>query len=173
MNEQSTPGAGSEQNGSGQSQDHAGVKFPPPLYPLLGRAIGYGIGRVEPPTLSQFGPDIDWTMIGWVLTAIGAALLVPSNVMFFLHKTNILPMKPTSTLMQGGIYRITRNPIYLSFVVLQAGIGVWMNNVWVVALAAVTWACIHRFVIPREEAYLTRAFGDEYTAYTKKVRRWI
>jgi protein-S-isoprenylcysteine O-methyltransferase Ste14 len=73
----------------------------------------------------------------------------------------------------GGPYRLSRNPIYLSMILLQVGVGIWTASLWFFILAAVCVALLTWGVILREERYLTRKFGDEYLSYKSRVRRWI
>ena len=90
-----------------------------------------------------------------------------------VRKTNIQPHKPASNLLQGGLYRFSRNPIYLAGLLLQLGIALLMNNLWVVLLVPVSKVVFDRFIIAREEAYLERAFGEVYQDYKRGVRRWL
>jgi protein-S-isoprenylcysteine O-methyltransferase Ste14 len=68
---------------------------------------------------------------------------------------------------------MTRNPMYVCLALLTAGAGLWLNTWWVFLLLLGSLACIDRFVIPREEAYLRRRFGADYDAFTAHVRRWL
>jgi protein-S-isoprenylcysteine O-methyltransferase Ste14 len=72
-----------------------------------------------------------------------------------------------------GPYRVTRNPIYLAFTLLYAGITVLVNALWAALLLPFVLAIMRRGVIDREERYLERRFGDDYLRYKARVRRWI
>ncbi len=69
--------------------------------------------------------------------------------------------------------RVSRNPIYVSGLLLQLGIALLMNNVWIVLLVPVSKFLLDRYVIAREEAYLERAYGEVYVDYTRAVPRWL
>ncbi|HEV8615619.1 MAG TPA: isoprenylcysteine carboxylmethyltransferase family protein, partial [Methylomirabilota bacterium] len=81
--------------------------------------------------------------------------------------------KPTTVIVRTGPYRFSRNPIYLAFSLLQLGIAIWTNSVWLLATLVGAVALIHYVVIPREEQYLERRFGAQYLSYKVSVRRWL
>ena len=81
--------------------------------------------------------------------------------------------RPTTTIVRAGPYRYTRNPIYLSFSLLQLGIALWVSSLWlfVTLIPAVTLMSL--VVIPREEHYLESRFASDYLPYKASVRRWL
>jgi protein-S-isoprenylcysteine O-methyltransferase Ste14 len=81
--------------------------------------------------------------------------------------------KPTDAIVAGGPFRFSRNPIYLSMILLQIGVGVWTKSLWFFVLAAISVALLTWGVIMREERYLEQKFGDKYLSYKSRVRRWI
>ena len=110
---------------------------------------------------------------GWATIGVGVIILVTAWVQFFRAKTNVLHNKPASGVIQSGLYRFSRNPIYVSALLLQLGIALLMNNLWIVLLVPVSKNVFDRYVIAREEAYLERAFGEVYVDYRRSVRRWL
>ena len=72
-----------------------------------------------------------------------------------------------------GPYRFSRNPIYLSFTLLQLGLGLWANSAWLVGALIPTLVLMSYGVIAREERYMAQKFGGEYLRFTAAVRRWI
>jgi protein-S-isoprenylcysteine O-methyltransferase Ste14 len=87
--------------------------------------------------------------------------------------TNVLPSKPALTIVRSGPFRFTRNPVYLSFCLLQVALGFFLNN-WITLLFVVPLALMfHYGVVLREERYLTAKFGEPYLQYKREVRRWI
>jgi protein-S-isoprenylcysteine O-methyltransferase Ste14 len=151
-------------------EDSAGVKFPPPFIFLLAILTGLGIHRV------------------WPMAVLPAALAMPVGVCFIVaamtlamlgfrelgrHKTTVRPDEPSSAIVKTGPYRFTRNPLYVALSLLQLGIGVWTNNLWIVLMLVLVWILMTTQVIAREEAYLERAFGEEYLSYKASVRRWF
>ena len=83
------------------------------------------------------------------------------------------PREPTTTVVTGGPYRFTRNPMYLGFVMQYVGISALFNSLLPVLLLPAVQLLVRRGVIEREERYLERKFGDEYRQYKGTVRRWI
>jgi protein-S-isoprenylcysteine O-methyltransferase Ste14 len=83
------------------------------------------------------------------------------------------PWLPTPEIIKSGVYRFTRNPMYLSLALLQSGISIGVGNLWILLLVPVACAVVYMTAIRHEEAYLERKFGDSYLAYKKSVRRWL
>jgi protein-S-isoprenylcysteine O-methyltransferase Ste14 len=83
------------------------------------------------------------------------------------------PWKPTTEIISTGIYRFTRNPMYVGLALVQTGLAVAMANLWLVALLPVVLAVVYATAIRHEEAYLERKFGEAYLDYKRSVRRWI
>ncbi len=111
---------------------------------------------------------------------IGPIVVVTSFVMFFWAVTTMrrsgasIPTgEPTEAIVQSGPYRYSRNPIYVSMVGLLIGAGVWGNTLWLVGLAVLAAYLLWWGVISREEGYLERKFGSDYTSYRSHVRRWL
>ena len=87
--------------------------------------------------------------------------------------TNVHPSEPALTLVRGGPFRFTRNPMYLALCLVQVALGFFLND-WITLLFVVPLALIlHNGVILREERYLTAKFGEPYLQYKREVRRWI
>jgi len=83
------------------------------------------------------------------------------------------PREPTTAIVTGGPYRFTRNPIYLGFFLIYLGLTFLAGTLWgVIASPFLLWTVTHS-VIHAEEIYLENKFGEEYTRYLSKVRRWI
>ena len=153
-----------------QAPDNPGIKVHPPLI-LIGIILaGYGFQQLWALEFSNWSGG---SVTAPALLGVGGILLVACWVQFYRAKTNILIHKPASRLIQSGLYRVSRNPIYVAGLVLQLGIAVLMNNLWVVLLVPVSKVIFDRHVIAREEAYLERAFGEVYADYKCSVRRWL
>ena len=114
-------------------------------------------------------------VLGFALIAIGLAIDVISVAAFFKAKTTITPLSPekTSHLVVGGLYRITRNPMYLGMLLVLSGIALLLGTPANVLLLAAFAAYITTFQIKPEERRLETTFGEEYTAYKLRVRRWL
>jgi protein-S-isoprenylcysteine O-methyltransferase Ste14 len=81
--------------------------------------------------------------------------------------------KPTTAIVTTGPYRLTRNPIYLAFSLLQLGLALLVGSWWLLATLVLAFALMHWIVVPREERYLEARFGNEYRRYKTSVRRWL
>ena len=110
-----------------------------------------------------------------ILVLLGAAVSLAGVVSFRRARTTVNPLKPerTSALVCSGIYRITRNPMYLGFLLILAGWAVLLVSGYVWFGPVLFVAYITRFQILPEERVLTDLFGDEFTAYQNRVRRWL
>ena len=152
------------------AQDHPGVRVPPPL--IYGSCLLAGLWMQSAWFDGRLAPGA-FMIAGGVIAALGLALIVASVPKFFRAGTSIEPWKPASSILSDGIFGYSRNPIYLGMAAGCAGL----------AIAAASWPgligtgiavlIVRYYVIAREERYLENRFGDEYRAYTSKVRRWI
>jgi protein-S-isoprenylcysteine O-methyltransferase Ste14 len=152
--------------------DNANVRFPPPLIYLGFLVLGIWAGRM----LGIPGLPIDRVslrIIGWIVIATGIVANFFGAGLFHRLRTAIIPFKPATRLVTSGIYRWTRNPMYLGLALLYAGIAILFDSLLALVLLTPVIAIIRSYVISREEAYLERTFGDEYRAYKARVRRWI
>ncbi len=105
-----------------------------------------------------------------------ALLLMAAAIMAFIRsRTTINPMRPSnaSRLITSGVFRLTRNPIYLGDALALAAWAVWLGNFWAFWLVALFVAYIDRAQIAQEEAALRQTFGQAYTDYCARVRRWL
>ncbi|MFZ4165675.1 methyltransferase family protein [Brevundimonas sp. NPDC058933] len=154
------------------TRDHPGVLAPPPLIYLGFLLAGYGVGQlVSEPSL---GLNADVRRgLAFVLVIGGLLLDGIAAGTFRRLGTPPEPWKPTTALATGGLYQYSRNPIYVGFGITYAGFALAMDSPVALALLAPCLMVIDRFVIQREERYLTMKFGAEYHAYKGKVRRWL
>jgi protein-S-isoprenylcysteine O-methyltransferase Ste14 len=115
------------------------------------------------------------TPVALILLAAGLLLMLVAVVAFITAKTTINPMRPSraSQLMTTGIYSLSRNPIYLADALVLAAWAVWLGSLINVVLIVAFMAYIHRFQILPEERALSQIFGENYTAYCLRVRRWL
>jgi protein-S-isoprenylcysteine O-methyltransferase Ste14 len=150
--------------------DSARVFSPPPL--LFAGAIAAGI------LLDGASPDrsgfLGWPQLaGYAFALAGAALIAASLGLFRRHRTRPEPWQPAAALIQSGIYLYSRNPMYLGMACLSLGFCIFFESIVAVLLVAAVAIFIDRFVIAREEAYLSRRFGADYDRYKRQVRRWL
>jgi len=151
----------------------AGVVARPPLIFLGFVGLGLAVDAVLPWPLLPDGEVGLRYAGGGALALLGVALVVASARRFRARGTNVETWKPTTALVTGGLYRFTRNPIYLGFFTLYLGIAVLADNAWIVVLGAPLFLVMRYGVVAREEAYLERCFGEDYRSYRARVRRWL
>jgi protein-S-isoprenylcysteine O-methyltransferase Ste14 len=142
----------------------------PPLVYLISLVTGALI-QLERPV--PFLPGAFTAPLGVFLVVVAIALFSYSVTKFWAAGTPVPARKPTTAIVRTGPYRFSRNPIYLAFSLLQLGIAVWANSLWLLATLVVAVALMHYVVIRREEQYLERRFGAEYLDYKASVRRWL
>jgi protein-S-isoprenylcysteine O-methyltransferase Ste14 len=142
----------------------------PPLVYLASIALGALMQRVVP---LPFLPRTIAVWLGASLVAVAIALLFSAVAKFRAAGTPVPARKPTTVIVRTGPYRFSRNPIYLAFSLLQLGIAIWTNSLWLLATLVGAVALIHYVVVPKEEQYLERKFGTYYLEYKASVRRWL
>ena len=156
-----------------KSRDHAGVFVPPPLLfgiPLLLAAMLHS--RRPWPIVD--GPLTVLAFAGVFTVAPGIAIGLAGVYSFRRADTTILPAgRPTTTIVDSGPYRFTRNPMYVAMTLAYIGLSLILNNVWGFLFLPVVLAVVDRAVIRREERYLAAKFGTPYREYCARVRRWL
>ena len=139
----------------------------PPLW-LAGFAVlAWGAGRLVPVPL-----PFD-RLIGVALIGAGVALTAVAALQMVLHHTSFVPRRDPSELVTGGVFALSRNPIYLGDALMLAGLCLWWHAPLALVLvpvfmAAITW----RFILG-EEARIAARFGDSYARYRARTRRWL
>lgn len=88
-------------------------------------------------------------------------------------RTTLDPHGSVTSVVSSGIYRFTRNPIYLGMICMLIGFPLVFGNVWGIPLVLAFIPLMNKLVIEYEEAYLTKKFGEGYTGYKRRVRRWL
>jgi protein-S-isoprenylcysteine O-methyltransferase Ste14 len=110
-----------------------------------------------------------------LLAAAGAAACILGVARFRRHGTTVLPHRPEATarLVTDGIYRYTRNPMYVGMLMVLAGWALWLCHPGAAVLVPLCGLWLQRFQILPEERAMADRFGDEYRAYRRSVRRWL
>lgn len=155
-----------------KQKNHPGVYIPPPLIYIAFFFLAVLLQKWISLN-SSFLHNTAAKTIGWMAIAAGVSLVLPAVWKFFVSKNTVITMKPASSLQTTGIYRFTRNPMYLGMLLLYCGIGVFKGSWWTFIVMPLLIMTVQLYVIMKEEHYLQRAFGKEYLLYKKKVRRWI
>jgi len=162
------PQSGSPQNAT---PDVANLGFVrPPFVYLISLAAG---ALIQIATPLPFLPGTLAVPLGAPLVVLAIALFSYSVAKFRAAGTPVPARKPTTVIVRTGPYGFSRNPIYLAFSLLQFGIAIWVNSLWLLATLVGAVALIHWVVIRREEDYLERRFGALYSDYKASVRRWL
>ncbi len=156
---------------NGDEDKHGpGIKFPPPLLVLAVIGFGYGADWIIPLPITT--GDFLW-LTGFALIVISVALALIALFHFLEAKTYVEPWHPTTTIIEKGVFRYSRNPIYLAFCIATVGCGLALNSWWVVMSVLPLGYLLQRLVIKREETYLESKFGKTYLDYKQRVRRWF
>jgi protein-S-isoprenylcysteine O-methyltransferase Ste14 len=161
--------AGQQVNGSGT----AGVVGRPILFFPAAILVGLALDRLLPLPLAIPEADgVPWIVAG-SLILIGLGLFAAGVLNFSRAATPLPTNQPARVLVTTGIYRWTRNPIYLGFLLVYGGIGVAAQSPWTLIFTLPLAITVRYGVVAREEAYLERRFGDAYLNYKRRVRRWL
>jgi protein-S-isoprenylcysteine O-methyltransferase Ste14 len=154
-----------------EAQQGARVIFiPPPLYYAAGLAGGMAINGVVKLPL---GGRPATAAAGTVVAALGLALAFAGVAAVIRHRTTIVPHHPVATLLTGGAYRLSRNPMYTGLAIAYLGLALLFGSWWPLALWPLVIVAVRQLVIRPEEHYLTQRFGQTYTNYQSRVRRWL
>ena len=148
------------------------LKIPPPAV-----ALAFGIFMW---LVAMLGPTLDLPLkariaIAVLLVLVGQAISVSGMVAFRRAKTTINPINPTkaSTLVAGGIFSYTRNPMYVGLSITLLGWAAYLASPISILLLPLFMLYITRFQIEPEERVLSTLFGPKYVAYKQAVRRWL
>ena len=155
-----------------KEQDHPSISpmVHPPLVAVLFIVLAYLLGYFVrlpfaiPQALQYFG---------LALAFVGFLLGIGAFMEFRKARTTLDPHGSTKQLVTSGVYRFTRNPIYLGFLLMVVGLPLNSGLIWGLVLAPFYMLTMSRLVIGREEAYLEKKFRNQYTNYTSRVRRWL
>jgi protein-S-isoprenylcysteine O-methyltransferase Ste14 len=152
-----------------------GVPYPPPLIFATAFLVAWLLDRYVVHLWPELTIGVAGTVrvLGWVLVVAGLAFAYWGIATFLRRRTAVYPNRDASTLVIEGPYRFTRNPMYSGMAVAYIGGACIVSSLWPILLLPVALMALVRFVIAREERYLTEAFGDQYLEYRRRVRRWI
>jgi len=145
----------------------------PPLAVVLAAGLLMGIvDRLLPAARLELPGAL---AVALALVLAGFLVALAGVVEFRRERTTVNPMKPegASSLVTGGIYRHTRNPMYLGFALALLGWEVWLQNLASFAVLPLFVLYMNRFQIGPEERILGAIFGEAYATYCSRVRRWL
>ena len=154
----------------GEQGDHADVKIHPPILLVIHLFVAFLLIRLLPLPFS-FPKVLGW--LGYALVLIGLGLSTSAATRFMQARTTLDPHGSVSNIVTSGPYRFTRNPIYVGLVCFLIGFPLIFKSYWGVILSPVFIVLMNTLVIQHEEAYLEKKFGEAYTSYKSRVRRWL
>jgi protein-S-isoprenylcysteine O-methyltransferase Ste14 len=148
------------------------LKIPPPAVGLLVAGAMWGVSRYG---VLEGVPPVWRIGAALLIAVIGAAFDVAGIIAFRGAKTTVNPMKPekSAALVSSGVYRITRNPMYVGMAFILLAWAVFLASPWALVGPLVFAAYITRFQIRPEERVLAARFGAEFARYQTCVRRWL
>jgi protein-S-isoprenylcysteine O-methyltransferase Ste14 len=150
--------------------DRAKIVAPPPV--IYVGVLGFGL------LLEWLWPTqvLTWPLavaVGSVVLICGVVGLAAAIRTLLRAQTPVDPYKGTATIVTNGLFRFSRNPIYVSDMLLYVGLSLVLNTWWPLALTPVVVWIMNIGVIAREEVYLEQKFGNDYLQYKQQVRRWL
>jgi protein-S-isoprenylcysteine O-methyltransferase Ste14 len=144
---------------------------PPPLWALLLLAATYALSLL---------PEFGWTFpvntrpAGLIVIVLALAVMGWAIAQFARAKTQLQPTSAVNnSLVTGGLFGVTRNPMYLAMTLFCIGGALWMGRAIMLLAPVLMFAVANWVFIPFEEAKMRRQFGEAFDAYCRKVRRWI
>ena len=146
------------------------IKIPPPILVLILVSSNYfSSKKIDLIHL----PNQD--LISIITLLIGVLILINPILKFIKSKTTIDPIKfkKVNKLIISGIYKYSRNPMYLGLLMIVISTSIFYLNIFSITTPFLFYCRINRFQIKREEIFLAEKFGKEYMSYKTKTRRWI
>ena len=150
--------------------DHPNVRIPPPL--IVRGLLALGLSADARLFHSRLNP-VPFALGGTALVLAGLVLGIAALGLFRRAGTKPEPWKASAALVTGGVYRTTRNPMYLGMMLIAAGLALTLGGLWSALALVAIFAALNFYVIAREEAYLEHRFGEAYRTYRSRVRRWF
>ncbi|MEX5726843.1 protein-S-isoprenylcysteine O-methyltransferase Ste14 [Rhodovulum iodosum] len=141
----------------------------PPVWLAVFAALAWGQAQIWPMQVLGLAGDV----IGTALVAAGLGVSGFAALQFLLSRTSLIPRETPGKLMTGGLYRFSRNPIYLADAAILVGLILIWDALPSLILVPVFVKLIEWRFIRVEEAFIAERFGAEYEAYRARVRRWI
>jgi protein-S-isoprenylcysteine O-methyltransferase Ste14 len=151
--------------------DTANVIIRPPIAWTVAVLAGLALNWLLPLPFVPAAVPAGW--LGAIVFALALALFAWAIATVTWAGSNVPTNRPTTTIVDTGPYRFTRNPIYLGMLLGLIGLAIAFNSLWLLLMLVPFALVIHYGVIAREEAYLERKFGDTYRLYRARVRRWL
>ncbi|MBI4912191.1 MAG: isoprenylcysteine carboxylmethyltransferase family protein [Acidobacteria bacterium] len=169
--EPDSPDGGVPPSRPGEAPSTLKVPFHPGL--VLGLFVGaaWALARIAPIPIPL--PDRWLPILPWFVFTAAFALAAWSFWTFRKGATSADYGRKVRTLLTGGPYRFSRNPLFLTNALLFLGLTLVLDNAWALSLFPALLLTLDRLVVRREEAFLARTFGEDYARYCRRVRRWL
>ena len=147
------------------------IKIPPPIVTGLFGLAMYGLSSI-------ISLEFSFAFQSWAigsLLLVSVLMLLPAGIQFYQHKTTVNPLRPekANRLVVSGLYRYSRNPMYLGMALVLLAWGVFLENPLNLFIFFGFIAYMNLFQIMAEEVALEKLFGEDFIAYKQTVRRWI
>lgn len=147
------------------------LKVPPPLVALVTGLLMWLAAKLVPPLAL---PGVARIAVAVVFAGVGVGLAMSGVLTFRRAKTTVNPTTPAaaSALVRTGVFRFTRNPMYLGLLLCLVAWAIFLSSVLALLIAPLFVVYMNRFQIAPEERALAALFGDSFAAYKRDVRRW-
>ena len=153
-------------------KDSAAIRVPPPVFFFVCLGFGLLLEYFFPIHLINISPILR-VIVGGMFILISSYFALSAFFSLIKHKTPFDTAKSTITIVTDGAYRFSRNPLYLSLLLLLFGIAVLIFSLWVLFTIPILYILFLFKAVKPEERYLSQKFGEEYLNYSAKVKRWI
>ncbi|MCB9099139.1 MAG: isoprenylcysteine carboxylmethyltransferase family protein [Anaerolineales bacterium] len=145
-------------------------KIFPPTYLLIAIIVMLVLHFTWPLTTILFPP---WQLLGIIPLGVGVMINVIAANTFQTRNTTIKPFEESTALVTGGLYQVSRNPMYLGIVLILAGVAILLGSLTPFAVIPVVIVLLDRNFIRFEEQKLAQTFGPRWVEYRRRVRRWV
>lgn len=160
------------------TSDYAPVITFPPIIMLFSMNLAFSISAINKYhyqiyDLPEFFDFLRFQELGIFFMVTGILLISLAFNRFKEKNEDPNPTTSSETILTKGIFKFTRNPIYLGFLFFQFGSGMALHHVHIIFFTIFTFLILDLFVVKPEEDYLEKKFGEEYLVYKKQARRWL
>lgn len=156
-----------------KENDSAGILIPPPIFFFISLTFGLLLEYFSPINIYVNIPLVPRAIFGSIFIMISGYFAVSAFVVLINNKTTFDTSKATTKIVIKGSFRISRNPLYFSLLLLLFGIAVIFFSIWLFLMVPVLYIVLLFKAVKPEERYLTQKFEKEYLEYSSKVRRWV
>lgn len=154
-----------------EHKNHPGVYIPPPLIYVAFFLLAIFLQKKIP--VGANSHPVPVKILGALILLTAAVFLFSSLRIFFRSKNTLITIRPANSLQTGGVYRVTRNPMYCALALVFLGLACLIGNWWHLILFPLLVVTVQEYIIKREENYLGHHFGAAYFEYKSRVRRWL